>query len=81
MKYRVKIGNFAFGVPVRFLLKYNPEQLSLVSVANREYNLLRIKTYTAKDAPNWNDLNGGCVYIDDDSSYHHCFSRYFCRLK
>jgi len=35
MKYRVKISNFVFGVPVSFLDKYNPDQFEIVGTSDR----------------------------------------------
>lgn len=36
MKYKVKISNFTFGVPIGLLgYNYNPEQFSLVNILNR----------------------------------------------
>jgi len=35
MKYRIKISNFTFGVPVNFLDKYNPEQFEIVGATQR----------------------------------------------
>ena len=34
MKYKVKISNFVFGVPIGFLgYKYNPEQFKIIGLA------------------------------------------------
>lgn len=37
MKYRVKVGNFTFGVPMGFLgYKYNAEQFRLIGIGTNE---------------------------------------------
>lgn len=54
--------NGVMGVPITFLDKYNPEQFEIIWIADRQNSEgLRTKTYTVKDAKNYNDLNRGPV--------------------
>lgn len=48
----------AMGVPITFLDKYNPDQFLILGLTDRKNTSgLRIKQYTAKDTPLYNDLN------------------------
>lgn len=54
--------NGVIGVPITFLDKYNPDQFEIIWIADRQNSEgLRTKTYTVKDAKNYNDLNRGPV--------------------
>ncbi len=46
------------GVPVTFLDKYNPDQFEILGITDRDPNSkYRIKMYSKKDSPKYNDLN------------------------
>lgn len=46
------------GVPVTFLDKYNPNQFEILGITDRDPNSkYRVKMYTKKDSPKYNDLN------------------------
>lgn len=46
------------GVPVTFLDKYNPDQFEILGITDRDPNSkYRVKMYTKKDSPKYNDLN------------------------
>ncbi|HRH25978.1 MAG TPA: adenine-specific methyltransferase EcoRI family protein [Candidatus Paceibacterota bacterium] len=46
------------GVPVTFLDKYNPDQFEILGITDRDpNNKHRVKMYTKKDSPKYNDLN------------------------
>lgn len=46
------------GVPVTFLDKYNPDQFEILGITDRDSNSkYRVKMYTKKDSPKYNDLN------------------------
>jgi hypothetical protein len=53
------------GVPITFLDKYSPDQFEIVGMAKRGAGdpALKTKVYTAKDYPNYSDLNAGPVLI------------------
>jgi hypothetical protein len=56
------------GVPVSFLDKHNPEQFEIVGITDRDNNSgMKTKEYTAKEAPNYGDLNRrGVIKIGND---------------
>ena len=54
----------AFGVPITFLNKYNPEQFEIMGITDRDNNSgLKTKEYTLADVPNAGDLNRRGVII------------------
>ncbi|MDO8619401.1 MAG: adenine-specific methyltransferase EcoRI family protein [Candidatus Daviesbacteria bacterium] len=49
---------YVMGVPVTFLDKYNPKQFEILGITDRDPNhKQRIKMYTRRDSPKYNDLN------------------------
>ena len=57
--------NGVMGVPITFLDKYCPDQFEIIGMAKRGAGdpALKTKVYTAKDYPNYSDLNAGPVLI------------------
>jgi hypothetical protein len=54
----------AMGVPITFLDKYNPDQFEILGMTDRDDRWgMKTKTYTAKDMPNFADLNGRSVLL------------------
>lgn len=50
------------GVPVTFLDKYNPEQFEILGITDRQASYgFRVKKYTPRDTPKYNDLNARAV--------------------
>lgn len=63
------------GVPISFILYYNPSQFQiLTSTARHNFEEYRIKNYTELDAKNYNDLNAAPVIIVD-GKYKPLYSR------
>lgn len=69
----------AMGVPITFLDKHNPDQFELLGITDRDDNSgLKSRVYTAKDAPNFADLNRRGVLIVN-GKYKQTFVRLFIR--
>jgi hypothetical protein len=56
------------GVPVTFLDKYNPDQFEILGITDRDPNSkYRVKMYSKKDSPQYNDLNRrAAIKVNDE---------------
>ena len=84
VKYPDAIPNDYYGVmgvAITFLDKYCPEQFEIVGIADRgnEWGI-KTKEYTAKDFPNFSDLNRGGVVVRD-GVYEKLYKRILIRKK
>jgi hypothetical protein len=71
----------AMGVPITFLDKYNPDQFELLGMTDRDDSWgMKTKKYTAKDMPNFADLNGRSVLFID-GKYQKTYVRLLIRNK
>ena len=67
------------GVPFTFLDRYNPEQFEILGMTGRIDDIgLKTRIYTARDAPNWNDLNASCI-LRENGSYRIKYVRLLIR--
>ena len=89
MKYRVKISNFTFGVPMGFLgYKYNPEQFEIIGIGDGRFGLdIGVGSYTTDER--WEQIHavlttthrGTLVFDDGNGKYSKPYARLLIKFK
>lgn len=68
------------GVPISFMNRYSPEQFEILGITDRhDLHGLKVKTYTAADAKNHNDLNRRGAIRQSDGSLKSTYARILIR--
>ena len=74
---------YAIGVPITFIDKYNPDQFEIIGMAKRGAGdpALKSKVYTKDDYPNYSDLNATPTLMDSQGVLHNTYPRILIRNK